>query len=55
MERLTVYMDKASRTVSPFKFFLLTYILSWSTWITLILTSSQITEGLSNIVRLLVY
>jgi membrane protease YdiL (CAAX protease family) len=44
-------MDKA-RTVSPMKFFLLTYILSWTIWIALILASSQISEGVSTIVRL---
>ena len=45
-------LDKASRTVSPLKFFILTYILSWAIWIVLILASSQISEGLSTIVRL---
>ena len=45
-------MDNASRTVSSLKFFLLTYILSWAIWISLIVASSQISEGVSNIVRL---
>lgn len=42
----------ARKTVSPLAFFILTYILSWSIWITLIAGSSQIPEGVSNIVRL---
>jgi len=45
-------MAKASGTISPPKFFILTFILSWSIWIFLILASSQISEGLSNITRL---
>ncbi len=45
-------MDKASRNISPLKFFLLTYILSWTIWIVLILASPQISEGVSTIVRL---
>jgi membrane protease YdiL (CAAX protease family) len=38
--------------ISPAKFFLLTYIMSWAIWITLIIASSQMSEGISNIVRL---
>jgi uncharacterized protein len=45
-------MDKASGNISPLKFFLLTYILSWTVWIVLILASPQISEGTSTIVRL---
>jgi membrane protease YdiL (CAAX protease family) len=41
-----------SKTVSPYRFFLLTYILSWAIWIGLILASSVISEGISMIVRL---
>ncbi len=51
-ERLADNLGKVTRTVSPSIFFLLTFILSWSIWISLILASSQISEGLSNIVRL---
>jgi membrane protease YdiL (CAAX protease family) len=45
-------MNKETKAVSPTAFFVLTFILSWSIWISLILASSQISEGLSNIVRL---
>lgn len=45
-------MDKASQPVSPLKFFILTYILSWTIWILLIFASPLISEGLSTIVRL---
>jgi uncharacterized protein len=38
--------------VTSIKFFLLTYALSWAIWITLIIASSQIPEGVSTIVRL---
>jgi len=41
-----------STFVSPAKFFIMTYILSWSIWVSLLLGSSQISEGLSNIIRL---
>jgi uncharacterized protein len=50
--RLASTMNKASLCISPLKFFLLTYIVSWSIWISLMLASSQISEGVSNIVRL---
>jgi uncharacterized protein len=45
-------LNDASRRISPFKFFILTYILSWIIWIALILLAPQISEGVSNIVRL---
>ena len=45
-------MIKDRRSVSPFTFFVLTYVLSWSIWIFLILDSSQISAGVSSIVRL---
>jgi uncharacterized protein len=45
-------MGNAIKTVSPLTFFILTYILSWTIWIVLIIGASQIPEGVSNIVRL---
>jgi membrane protease YdiL (CAAX protease family) len=42
----------ATRNISPLKFFLLTYILSWAIWIPLILAANQVPEGVSAIVRL---
>jgi uncharacterized protein len=45
-------MNATSRTVHPLTFFVLTYILSWTIWIALILEASQISEGVSNLVRL---
>jgi uncharacterized protein len=49
---LMANLKDASRRISASKFFLLTYVLSWTIWISLILAASQISEGLSNIVRL---
>jgi membrane protease YdiL (CAAX protease family) len=45
-------MSVTPKTVSTAKFFILTYILSWSIWIVLMLASNVISEGLSTIVRL---
>ena len=45
-------MTSTHRTVSPVTFFVLTYILSWTIWVVLILGASQISEGISSIVRL---
>lgn len=45
-------LNDVSRRISPLKFFILTYILSWIIWIALILDTSKISEGVSNIVRL---
>ncbi len=45
-------LSDVSRPISPLKFFVLTYILSWTIWIALITVSPQISEGVSNVVRL---
>jgi hypothetical protein len=45
-------MTRPARAVSSLTFFILTYILSWTIWIILIVGASQIPEGVSTIVRL---
>ena len=45
-------LNESSKNISFIKFFVLTYILSWTIWISLILAAPQISEGVSNIVRL---
>ncbi len=45
-------MNLKIATISPLKFFALTYVLSWSIWIVLMVASAYVSEGLITILRL---
>ncbi len=51
-KRLMAILSNVSRPISPLKFFVLTFTLSWIIWIALTIVAPQISEGVSNVVRL---